>query len=266
VAKICAGIGGWTFAPWRNNFFPKGLKHADELAYASRHVSTIEINGTFYRLQSPESFRRWADETPKDFIFSVKAHRLVTHRKILAEAAPSIARFLDSGLGELGQNLGPILWQFAPAKKFEPEDFEAFLAALPAKLGDLKLRHVMEVRHDSFRSEDFVALTRKYKTAICLALSDKYPLIADVTSDFIYARLQTSQAAEPNGYCDADLDRWARFAQLWAAGKPVNELPLLAKPAAAKAKGLDCFMYFIASAKERNPAAAMALLNRLDCG
>jgi uncharacterized protein YecE (DUF72 family) len=263
VAKIRVGIGGWTFAPWRDNFFPRGLKQAEELSFASRHVSTIEVNGTFYRTQSPDSFRRWAEETPKDFVFSIKAHRLTTHRKVLAESAPAITRFLDSGLVELGKKLGPILWQFAPFKKFEPEDFEAFLSSLPPKLESLKLRHVVEVRHESFCTEAFVTLARRYKIAICLALSDKYPLIADPTADFVYARLQTSQAKEPQGYPKKELDRWAGYAEQWAQGKAVDELPLLAKPPAAKAKGLDCFIYFIAAAKERNPAAAMALMERI---
>jgi uncharacterized protein YecE (DUF72 family) len=262
MASIYAGIGGWTFAPWRNNFFPRGLKQADELSFASRHVSTIEINGTFYRMQSPESFRRWAQETPDDFIFSVKAHRLTTHRKVLAECAPSIERFIESGLLELEKKLGPILWQFAPTKKFEPEDFEAFLAALPEKMGSLKLRHVVEVRHKSFCTAAFIALARRYKAAVCLALSDKYPLIADVTSDFVYARLQTSQSIEERGYSKQDLDRWAGYAQLWVKGKTVEDLPMLAEPS-TKTKGLDCFINFIAGAKERNPAAAMAFMERL---
>ncbi len=263
MAKIRVGIGGWTFAPWRDNFYPRGLKQAEELFFASRHVSTIEVNGTFYRTQSPASFRKWAEQTPDDFLFSVKAHRLTTQRKVLAEAGESIGHFLQSGVLELGSKLGPILWQFAPFKKFEPDDFEAFLAALPHKMNDLKLRHVVEVRHESFCNEDFIALARRYKVAICLALSDKYPLIADPTADFIYARLQTSQSEEPNGYPKKALDRWAAYAQQWAAGKAVEDLPRLAKPTAMKAKGLDCFIYFIASAKERNPAAAMALMERL---
>jgi uncharacterized protein YecE (DUF72 family) len=263
VAKIRVGIGGWSFAPWRDNFYPRGLKQADELAFASQHVSTIEVNGTFYRTQSPESFRRWAEETPKDFVFSIKAHRLTTHRKVLAESAPAISRFLESGLLELGKKLGPILWQFAPTKKFEAEDFEAFLGSLPPKMDSHKFRHVVEVRHESFCNADFVALARRYKVAICLALSDKYPLIADPTADFIYARLQTSQSKEANGYSKKELDRWAGYAKAWAEAKAVEELALLAKPAAGKAKCLDCFIYFIAGAKERNPAAAMALMERL---
>jgi uncharacterized protein YecE (DUF72 family) len=262
VAKIRVGIGGWSFAPWRDNFYPRKLKQAEELSFASRHVSTIEVNGTFYRTQSRDSYRRWAEETPKDFVFSIKAHRLTTHRKLLAESAPAITRFLDSGLVELGKKLGPILWQFAPTKKFEAEDFEAFLSSLPPKLESLKLRHVVEVRHESFCNEDFVALARRYKVAICLALSDKYPLIADPTADFVYARLQTSHASELDGYSKKELDCWAGYAKLWIEGKKVEDLPLIAKAPAVKTKGLDCFIYFIAGAKERNPAAAMSLMQR----
>jgi uncharacterized protein YecE (DUF72 family) len=214
-------------------------------------------------MQSPDSFRRWAEETPKDFVFSVKAHRLTTHRKVLAESASSIERFLESGLAELGKKLGPILWQFAPTKKFEPEDFEAFLALLPPKLGSLKLRHVVEVRHESFCNAEFIALARRYKAAICLALHDKYPLIADVTSDFVYVRLQTSQPEETTGYPRKELDLWASYAKLWAEGKPVEKLPLLDENKSAKAKACDCYIAFIAGAKERNPAAAMAFMERL---
>jgi uncharacterized protein YecE (DUF72 family) len=262
VSSIRVGIGGWTFAPWRNNFFPKGLKQAAELSYASRHVSTIEINGTFYRTQSPATFRKWADETPDDFVFSVKAHRVTTNRKVLAEASESIEHFLRSGVLELGQKLGPVLWQFAPFKKFEPEDFEAFLKALPNEMAGLELRHVVEVRHASFQTEAFVALARRYKVAICQEFSNKYPLIGDVTADFIYARLQQSEASEEQGYKPADLDRWAEVVKLWAAGKQIEDVPLLAKPAETP-EPRDCFVYFIAGAKERNPAAAMALMERL---
>lgn len=263
MTTIRVGIGGWTYAPWRDNFFPRGLKHADELSFASRHVSSIEVNGTFYRLQSPDSFKRWADETPDDFIFALKAHRITTHRKVLAESGSAITRFLESGVLELGKKLGPILWQFAPTKKFEAEDFEAFLALLPQKLGGHALRHVVEVRHQSFVDAASVTLARRYGVAICLALSDKYPLIADVTADFIYARLQTSQSAEANGYPAKELDRWASYVKHWSEGKTVADLPLLAEPPSGKGKSHDCFIYFIAAAKERNPAAAMALMERL---
>jgi len=259
--RIKVGIGGWNFVPWRDNFYPKGLPQAQELEFASRAVTTIEINSTFYRTQAATSYRRWHDATPDDFSFAVKAHRLTTHRKHLGEAGDSIAHFLDSGLLELGKKLGPINWQLAPTKKFEPEDCEAFLSALREK-GGASLRHVLEVRHESFCCSDFIALARRYDMAICLALSDKYPLIADVTSDFVYARLQQAQASEPAGYPKKVLDAWAARAKLWAQGKAPDDLPTFGmKPAATKTR--DCFIYFIAAAKERNPAAAQALIARL---
>jgi uncharacterized protein YecE (DUF72 family) len=198
AGEIRVGIGGWTYEPWRGGaFYPKGHAQARELHYASRAVTTIEINGTFYSTQKPSSFRKWADETPDDFVFSVKAHRLATNRRVLAEAGPSIERFLTSGLSEMGPKLGPILWQFANHKKFEPEDFEAFLALLPKTLDGLKLRHAVEVRHESFVTPQFAALARKYGAAIVYAHHEIYPGMADVTADFVYARLQqTRQARE----------------------------------------------------------------------
>ena len=183
--RIRAGIGGWTYEPWRDNFYPKGLPHARELEYACRHVTAIEINGTFYRTQKPETFAKWRDETPSGFTFAVKAPRYATIRKVLGEAGPSIERFVESGLAELGPRLGPILWQFAPTKRFEPEDFEAFLKLLPAKIGARKARHALEPRHASFIDPQFVALARRYRCAIVFTDSDEYPAIGDVTADFV---------------------------------------------------------------------------------
>jgi uncharacterized protein YecE (DUF72 family) len=263
MSKIRVGIGGWNFAPWRNNFYPPGLAHAKELGFASRKVTAIEINATFYRTQSPQTYRRWAEETPDDFIFSLKAHRLTTHRKILAEAGPSIEHFLSSGVLELKEKLGPIVWQFAPTKKFEPEDFEAFLSALPSQMNGQKLRHVAEVRHDSFCTPAFIALLRHHQVAVCVAHSRKYPLIADPTADFIYVRLQESTDQE-TGYEPRALDQWARRAVIWAAGDVPDDLPLISDVPAEKLPSRDCFIYFIAGAKERNPAAACALIERLE--
>jgi len=276
MAQIRIGIGGWDFPGWRKNFYPEGLAHAKELAFASRHVTTIEINSTFYRTQNPESFRRWADTVPDDFQFAVKAHRLTTQRKELAGAAPSIAQFLGSGVLDLGAKLGPLLWQFAPTKKFECEDFEAFLSALPREAEGRPLRHVVEVRHESFCDPAFIALARRHGTAICLAESEKYPMIADVTADFVYLRLQKSQASIASGYSDAQLAQWARRAKLWAAGDVPSDLPCVAdtlaetstKAPAKRGKASakvprDAFIYFIAGAKERNPAAARALIAKL---
>ncbi|HEY2071598.1 MAG TPA: DUF72 domain-containing protein [Rhizomicrobium sp.] len=260
---IRVGIGGWTFEPWRGGvFFPQKHPKTRELEYASRAVTSIEINGTYYSTQKPTSFRKWADETPNDFVFAVKAHRLATNRKILAEAGPSVERFVTSGLSEMKHKLGPILWQFTPTKKFEPEDFEAFLALLPKTLDGLTLRHAIEVRHESFVVPAFVALARKYGAAIVYAHHDKYPEMADVTADFVYARLQQAAPKVETGYTSPAIKTWAECARSWAEGKAPKDLPAVAKP--AKAVATDVFLYFIAGAKERNPAAAQALLKVLE--
>jgi uncharacterized protein YecE (DUF72 family) len=238
---IRVGIGGWTYAPWRGVFYPPGLAQARELEYAAQHVTSIEINGTFYGSQKPESFRRWAGETPDDFVFSVKGPRFTTHRKVLAEASESIERFCNGGVRELGAKLGPILWQFAPFKKFEAEDFAAFFALLPQDL-----RHVVEVRHQSFVSPEFVALARKAGVAIALVESDKHPPIDEITADFSYARMEKTQKDIDTGYGEADLRAIAERTRKW------------------EAKGKrDVFVYMISGAKERAPAAAMALIAKL---
>lgn len=257
---IRAGIGGWSYEPWRGGtFFPKGLAKTRELAFASGKLNTIEINATYHRTQSPASFRKWAAETPAGFLFSVKALRFTTNRRVLAEAAHSVKQFIDSGIVELGEKLGPILWQFAPTKKFEVDDFRSFLELLPPAHKGVKLRHAVEVRHPSFAAREFVDLVKSHGVAICLAHSDKYPLIADTTADFVYARLQRSQPRVATGYVPAEIKTWAARARQWEAGKSVKELPLLASES-KPARPRDVFMYFIAGAKERNPAAAMAFL------
>jgi uncharacterized protein YecE (DUF72 family) len=256
---IRVGIGGWTFEPWRGVFYPPELKHADELRYASRQVTSIEINGTFYRTQAPASFRKWAAETPDDFVFSLKGSRYVTNRKTLAEAGPSLARFIESGVSELGRKLGPILWQFAPTKRFEVEDFGAFLELLPREVDGVALRHAVEVRHDSFRTPAFIELLRRFRVPVVYADHPEYPEIADLTGDFVYARLQRSAEEKQNGYEAADIAAWAERCRIWAKGGAPDDLPKLA-PHAAPKKPRECFVYFIGSAKVRNPAAAMALV------
>jgi uncharacterized protein YecE (DUF72 family) len=245
---IRAGIGGWTYEPWRGSFYPKGLPHARELEFASGKLTAIEINGTFYRLQKPETYRKWADETPSGFVFSLKAPRFAVNKRVLAEAGPSIALFVGSGLAELGDKLGPILWQFAPTKKFDATDFGAFLALLPQEVKGLRLRHALEVRHESFRSPQFFELAQKAGAAVVLADSDDYPCIAQETASFTYARLMKSRQEEPTGYTQAELSHWMEQAQNWSGG------------------GRDAFVYFINGAKERAPAAAQAFLAMMGKG
>jgi uncharacterized protein YecE (DUF72 family) len=262
-SRIRVGVGGWMFEPWRDNFFPKGLPHSRELEYASRQLTAIEVNGTYYGTLKPASFQRWKEETPDHFVFSLKATRYATNRRVLAGAGESVERFVGSGISELGAKLGPIVWQFMPGKTFEPDDFEAFLALLPKKADGIALRHVVDVRNESFMTTEFLALARRYKVATVFADADKFPSFADLTSDFVYARLMSSESAIPTGYADAALDAWAERAQLWAKGSTPEDLPSLEAPA-AKGQPRDVFVYFINGAKERAPAAAMALLKRLD--
>lgn len=260
--EIRVGIGGWTYEPWRGGaFYPKGLAQSRELEYASRHLTAIEINGTFYGSQKPASFIKWAEETPEDFVFSMKAPRFAVNRRVLAEAGPSIEKFFTSGVHHLKQKLGPILWQFAPHKKYEPDDFAKFMDLLPKTVEGLKLRHAVEVRHESFLVPEFMALLRSHNAAIVYAHHDEYPQAADVTADFVYGRLQSSAAKVETGYTTADLKKWAARAKDWAEGKSPKDLPTAAKP--AKPTKTDVFLFFIAGAKERNPAAAQALIKEL---
>lgn len=260
--NIYAGIGGWTYEPWRGVFYPKDLAHARELAYAAEHLTSIEVNGTFYRTQSPATYRKWASEVPQEFVFSLKGPRYTVNRRVLKEAGDSIKRFLDSGVTELGTRLGPLLWQFAPFKKFDEADFGGFLELLPKTFNGHTLRHVVEVRHDSFKTTAFVALLRHFEVPVVFAEHETYPAIADIAGDFIYARLQKGDEKLKAGYPPKALDAWAARAETWAQGGEPKDLSRVAKESAKK-QPRDVFVYFIHEAKVRAPAAAMALIERL---
>jgi len=260
--RIFCGVGGWTYEPWRGVFYPKGLPHARELAYASEHLTSIEVNGTFYRTQTPAAFRKWATEVPDEFVFALKGPRYAVNRRVLSEAGDSIRRFLDSGITELGDKLGPLLWQFTPYKKFDESDFGKFLELLPQKFDGRALRHVVEPRHDSFKTPAFIALARKAGVAIVYAEHDSYTEIADVTADFVYARLQKGDEKLKAGYPPKALDAWAKRAKVWAVGSEPPDLQRVDKKSTVK-KPRDVFVYFIHEAKLRAPAAAMALIERL---
>lgn len=261
--KIRAGIGGWTFEPWRGVFYPEDLPQAKELHYASRHLPVIEVNGTYYSTQKPQTFARWAADTPDEFVFTLKGPRYATNRRELSGAGDSIARFLESGITELGDKLGPLLWQFAPTKKFDEADFAAFLDLLPEKLGGRRLRHAVEVRHDSFATPPFIAQLRERSIAVVFADHAKYPAIADVTAEFVYARLQTGSDDIPTCYSPKAIGEWAARAKSWAEGGVAKGLPIVAPDAKIKKTARDTFVFFIHEGKIRAPNAAMAFMDRL---
>jgi uncharacterized protein YecE (DUF72 family) len=262
TGNIYIGIGGWTFAPWRGVFYPEKLTQAKELEYAASKLTSIEINGTYYGSQKPETWRKWAREVPDGFVFSVKGSRFTTNRRVLAEAGDSVKRFYDQGILELGDRLGPVLWQFAPTKKFDEADFGKFLELLPRKLEGRTLRHVVEVRHDSFCVPGFIALLRQFETPVVFAEHGQYPAIADVAGDFVYARLQKGNDEIKTCYPPKQLDAWARRFELWAEGGEPDDLPRVDKPAAKKTPR-DVFAYVIHEGKVRAPAGAMELIERV---
>ena len=248
TGSIRVGVGGWTYEPWRGVFYPNKWSQKRELEYASNALTSIEINGTYYSGFKPESWMKWRDETPDGFVFSVKASRFCTNRKVLADGAESVARFLDQGLTVLGDKLGPINWQFMATKKFDPVDFEAFLKMLPKEKDGLRLRHALEVRSATFDTQQFYDLAAKYGAAIVYAEDDEapdWPKIDLETSDFKYARLMSSREDQPTGMTSDELDRIAKRTKDWA-------------------KRGDVFAYFIAGAKVRNPAAAQALIDKMN--
>jgi uncharacterized protein YecE (DUF72 family) len=259
---IRVGIGGWTFAPWRDNFYPKGLVQRRELEYASRHVSAIEINGTYYGTQKPATYAKWRDETPDAFLFSAKAPMRIVQSRVLAKTGAQVDDFIG-GIAELGPKLGPLVWQF-DRSSIEHDDFAAFLDLLPACAGDHKLRHVLDMRDPEYFNAGFLDLARSHGMATVFTDSSEHPSFADLTADFVYARLMQSRADLADGYDDAALDRWAARARQWAAGGEPDDLPRMMADGGVAATHRDVFVYFIGSAKERNPAAAMALLRKLD--
>ena len=263
VGRIRVGIGGWSYAPWRGVFYPKALKQAEELAYAASHLTSIEINATHYRLQSPKSFKSWAKAAPEGFVFSVKGPRLITQQKLLAETGNFIKRFFGSGLAELGDKLGPVLWQFAPFKKFQLDDFASFLEHLPRELDGRALNHVVEPRHASFRTAEFIKLLRDAGVTASYTDAETWPNIADLTGDIVYARLQRGDDTLEAAYPPADLDAWADRAKHWAKGDAPVDLPLVGEAHKSDAKPRNVFIYFIHEGKLRAPAAAMALIERL---
>ena len=255
IAPIRVGIGGWTFEPWRGAFYPPKLRQADELGYATAQLTGLEIEGTYYRLATPKSYAGWAKAAPDGFVYSVKASRYCTNRKLLGEAGEGIAKFIDSGLVELGDRLGPILWQFMATKRFDPDDFGAFLKLLPTSHKGLALRHAIEPRHESFADPAFTAMARAAGVATVIADSPERPQFADLTGPFVYARLQDAQEACPTGYDEAALDRWAETARAWAAGEQPEGLRYITDDAAPRTPR-ETFIFFINGAKVRAPAGA----------
>jgi uncharacterized protein YecE (DUF72 family) len=244
TSTIRVGIGGWTYEAWRGVFYPDDLPQKRELEYASRRLTSIEINGTYYSTFKPASWAKWRDETPDGFVFSVKGSRYCTNRKELAGAGEAVTRFVEQGLVELRDRLGPINWQFMATKKFDALDFDGFLKLLPREIGGLRLRHAIEVRHASFKSPEFYDLARRHNVAIVFADDEEFPSIDEPTADFTYARLMRTKELVETGYLPAELDRWAERAREWSV------------------RG-DAFVYFISGAKVRAPAAAQALIERL---
>lgn len=263
---IRTGIGGWTFDPWEGTFYPEKLAKKKQLEFASRQLTAIEVNGTYYSSQKPATFAKWASEVPEDFVFSLKASRFCTNRKVLADAGESVGKFLGQGIAELGPHLGPILWQFMGTKKFEPEDFEAFLSLLPKSVDGLPLRHVVEPRHASFQVPEFVDMLARHGVAAVCADHHDYPMFADPTADFVYARLQKGSDDVPTCYPPADIDAWANRFDTYAKGHVPADLPLVAKDRPIETRPRDVFAFFITGGKVNAPDGARQLQSRVGHG
>jgi uncharacterized protein YecE (DUF72 family) len=262
IDGIRVGIGGWNYVPWRNNFYPAGLVQRRELEFASRMLSAIEINGTYYGAQRPSTYEKWASETPEGFVFSLKAPMRIMQSRVLANTGAQVDDFLG-GIASLGDRLGPVVWQFHIGRKLEREDFTAFLDLLPPDIGGRRLRHVLDVRDSSFVDARFVALMRERNLGTVFTDSREYPSFADLTTDFVYARLMRSRSEIETGYSEEELAHWAQRAQQWARGQHPDNLPYIAANGTPPADQRDVYVFFISAAKERNPAAAMALIRQL---
>jgi len=288
MSNIRIGISGWRYVPWRGDFYPEGLTQKNELKFASRAVNSIEINGSFYSLQSPDLYARWYADTPEDFMFSLKGPRFITHVKRPNEVEEPIANFFASGIFQLKEKMGPILWQFAPSFRFDPEKFEHFLTLLPhtgraakacAKLSaermhkpgylDIpaksRVRHAVEIRHESFRSAEFIALLRKYNVALVVAdTAGKWPYLEDLTSDFVYLRLHGEKKLYASGYTAPALKRWGDRIDAWRQGKQPADAQLVVAKGPRARQSRDVFCYFDNDIKVRAPYDARSLLERFD--
>jgi uncharacterized protein YecE (DUF72 family) len=281
------GISGWTYKPWRCVFYPEKLSQKKELAYAASLFPSIEVNGTFYSLQRPSSVANWRDQTPDNFVFAIKGSRFITHMLRLRNVEQPLANFFASGLLALGPKLGPILWQFPPNFQFNPELLEEFFTLLPnntenaatlAQRHDERLkgraftdpgkrrtlRHAIEVRHPSFVVPEFIALLRRYNVALVCADTVEWPLLMDVTSDFLYCRLHGSEVLYTSGYSNQALDQWASRIAAWAQGKEVTDGEHASPTSARKRNTRDVYVYFDNDAKVHAPKDAQALIQRIN--
>ena len=285
---IRIGISGWRYAPWRGVFYPDDLPQKRELEYASRQFPTIEVNGSFYSLQSPESWKAWHDSTPRDFRFAIKGPRYLTHIRRLRDIGKPLGNFMASGLLQLGAKLGPFLWQFPPNMKYDRALFDDFLAMLPrdtdaasalARKRDRtlmrgrsvlksdrnrRLRHAVEIRHESFRCDGFIDLLRRHDVALVVAdTAGKWPLLEDVTAGFMYLRLHGDAELYVSGYGNGALDDWAARIRAWACGGEPGDARKAADRAAPARKSRDVYAYFDNDVKVRAPFDARALMQRL---
>ncbi|MHA6196202.1 DUF72 domain-containing protein [Pseudomonas wadenswilerensis] len=287
MSDIRIGISGWRYAPWRKVFYPEGLAQKRELAFASRAVNSIEINGSFYALQTPQRYAQWRDDTPDDFVFAVKAPRYITHVRRLKDIDEPLANFFASGPLQLGDKLGPILWQFPPSLKFDPQRFADFLEKLPHdrhaasqcarhcagrlkhdgafdSLGQGVLRHAVEIRNDSFEDPGFIDLLRKHHVALVVAdTAGKWPCLEDLTADFVYLRLHGDAELYASGYTDAALQHWTRRIRTWSRGQQPGDAHLAASRKAATRGEKAIYCYFDNDLKVRAPFDARDLLHRL---